>query len=342
MRPIRLPVGLAFLLIGAAIAAQDLGMDAALRHLDAKLSWDSIARRGVLSRGEKTAAFVVGLDEVLISGTDKRILPSPRFEGAALVFPEEFLSAVKAAFDAPAERPRFAVAAILIDPGHGGKDPGALASHGSGKGKFTVVEKDVTLKVGTMVYERLRQGYPDKRLFITRSGDTYPSLADRVELANSVSLGKDEAVIYVSIHVNASINKNGRGFEVWYLDPSIRRKVLSEAQKENLDPDLVPILNDMMEEEITTESILLANGILSALDESLGSKTPKRGIVAADWYVVKHALMPSALVELPFATNPTDALLLNDPEYLKRMADAVYNGIVAFVNYFETSKGFTE
>jgi N-acetylmuramoyl-L-alanine amidase len=97
----------------------------------------------------------------------------------------------------------------------------------------------------------------------------------------------------------------------------------------------------MMEEEFTTESILMAGSILKRVDESLGKQIPSRGLKAEQWFVVRNARMPSVLVELGFVTNETDALLMNDDGYLKKLSEAVYKGIIDFVALFERSGGFT-
>ena len=103
----------------------------------------------------------------------------------------------------------------------------------------------------------------------------------------------------------------------------------------------MPILNSMLEEELTTESILLANSILKRLGETVGDKLPSRGIKAEEWFVVRNAHMPSVLVELGFVSNQTDALLLNDDTHLKNLSDALYKGITDFVSFFERAGGFT-
>ena len=97
----------------------------------------------------------------------------------------------------------------------------------------------------------------------------------------------------------------------------------------------------MLEEEITTESILLANSILKRLGETLGKSMPSRGLKAEEWFVVRNARMPSVLVELGFVSNEADALLMNDEAYLKKLSDALYKGISDFIAFFERSGGFT-
>ncbi len=96
-----------------------------------------------------------------------------------------------------------------------------------------------------------------------------------------------------------------------------------------------------MEEEYTTESILIAKFIMDGLNAQIGSKTVSRGIKAEEWFVVKNSKMPSVLIELGFVSNPAEAALLNDKAYLQKSALGIYNGITAFVSHFERSRGFT-
>ena len=231
------------------------------------------------------------------------------------------------------------MATILIDPVHGGKDPGAIGECGSGKDAFRIQEKDVVLDIAKDVYSRLAVRWPDKQILITRSGDTFPTLDERVEMANRLELGLNEAIIYVSIHANASFNKNASGYEVWYLNPEYRRTVVDSRKAEGMDEDVVPILNAMLEEEYTTESIYLATRILDGVTRSIGDVSTNRGVRAEEWFVVRNARMPSVLVEVGFVTNEAEARLLGNSDHLRKLGDGIYNGIVDFVGYFEKRRG---
>ncbi|MDP2815946.1 MAG: N-acetylmuramoyl-L-alanine amidase, partial [Rectinemataceae bacterium] len=134
-------------------------------------------------------------------------------------------------------------------------------------------------------------------------------------------------------------NKTAKGFEVWYLNPEYRRTVVDENKAKKMGEEIVPILNAMLEEEYTTESIILARRILGRMEKSIGKESPSRGIRAEEWFVVRNARMPSVLIETGFVTNPEEAALLSDESYLRRLSDSIYNGIVDFVLYFEGQKG---
>lgn len=157
-------------------------------------------------------------------------------------------------------------------------------------------------------------------------------------MANSVKLGAHEAILYLSIHANSAFNKSSDGFEVWYLTPDYRRTVIDKTDESK---EILPILNSMMEEEFTTESILIAKSIGDGLDLQIGKQSPNRGIKEEEWFVVRNARMPSVLVELGFVSNPTEAKLLADSDYLQKCAAGIYNGLSGFILQFEGSRGFT-
>lgn len=233
----------------------------------------------------------------------------------------------------------FSIGAILIDPGHGGKDPGASSTVMINGKKTNVVEKDINLKIGLKLYDQLKKAYPKKQILMTRRTDKYLTLEERTDIANGVKLGENEAVLYLSIHVNASLDKNATGFEVWYLSPGYRRQVIDSSSGE--DKSLFAILNSMMEEEYTTESILMAKFIEDGINAQVGSLSPQRGIKEEEWFVVRNAKMPSVLVETGFLSNDKEAALLSDDDYLKKLSLGIYNGLGAFITHFERSRGFT-
>jgi N-acetylmuramoyl-L-alanine amidase len=312
---------------------------------------DPLSRGGVLSIQGHYAAFLAGSftaagageqGPVLLDNREVYTLAIPYMRGGSLYFPAAFIDSLRniLRLSIQDDGSRFRIAAIIVDPGHGGKDTGAIGNHVIDGAALQLVEKDLTLRVSKDLHALLSANYPDKRLLMTRTGDTYPTLEDRVELANSVPLKDNEAILFVSIHANASFNKAGRGYEVWYLSPDYRRTVIDETKYHD-SAEVLPILNAMMEEEFTTESIIMAQSILNSFQEILGAYIPSRGIKAEEWFVVRNARMPSVLVEMGFVTNEEDARLMTDEVYLQKLSQALYKGINDFVAMFERSGGFT-
>lgn len=325
----------------SAASPAPLPLAAAASKLKARLSWDPLTKSGYLERSGLRASLAVGLPWLLFDYRESAPIEPIREGPAGPELPAAVYGLLEKRFsDAEAARKdHFSIAAILIDPGHGGKDPGAVGEHMVSGKKLRVVEKDLALDVSLRVYASLKERYPDKRIYISRSGDTYPTLEDRVAMANEVPLAPEEAIIYVSIHANASFNKNSKGFEVWYLNPDYRRTLVDPESAKGVGEDIAPILNAMLEEEFTTESIMLARKIVEDLQVRIGTESPNRGVRAEEWFVVRNVRMPSVLVEMGFVTNPEEAGLLATDDYLKRLSDGIYTGIVDFVGYFETMRG---
>ena len=332
-----------------AIAQADRGLtiDETLKELGAGISWDPFFASGVLNKGENRLKFYSGQSGeqglALFDGCEVLNVPLPYLENGALRFPAAFVSAAKASFSPAAAPPAaqppggqgyFRIAAIIIDPGHGGKDPGAVRNTAP-----KLQEKDIALNVSKKLSALLVSAYPGKKILLTRAGDSFPSLEDRVNIANTVPLRENEAIIYISVHVNASLNKSARGYEVWYLPPETKRDLVSTG-KQGENAEIAHILNDMLQAEYISESTRMGRFILDHLHQNLGNRTPSRGLKAENWYVVKNARMPAILVELGFISNDEDARLMADEAYLKLYSEALYKGITDFVAEFEQSGGY--
>ena len=304
------------------------------------LYWDTLSQSGVIEKNGKQVSFRAASNVILLDNQSFAFTDAPQIASGQISVSQKFMDDIEEFFNArPASGENFNVGAILIDPGHGGKDPGASMTHKINGKNVTIKEKDINLSVAKMLAARLKAAYPQKQIIMTRSSDVFISLQQRTEIANSVKLKDREAVLYISIHVNSSLDKKARGYEVWYLSPGYRRTVLEKGKAD--DPKLFPILNSMMEEEYTTESILIAKFIMDGLGAQIGGLSSPRGIKAEEWFVVRNSNMPSVLVEVGFVSNYDEAKLLHDESYLQKTAFGIYNGIAAFVAHFERSRGFT-
>jgi N-acetylmuramoyl-L-alanine amidase len=301
--------------------------------------WDSLSESGMIEKNGHQLSFRNGESIVLLDSLKMMITEAPELRGNQLYVSKKFLDDSEEFFNQKSELP-FKVGAILIDAGHGGKDPGALKTYKINGKNVTIQEKDITLKVSKMLAERLKAAYPGKQIILTRNKDVFLTLGERTDIANNVKVGENEAVLFISVHVNSSLNKTSSGYEVWYLSPGYRRNVLDKSAVDG-DENLFPILNSMLEEEYTTESIMIAKFIMDGLQAQIGKESTARGIKAEEWFVVRNSNMPSVLIELGFVSNEKEALLLNDERYLKKATLGIYNGISAFITHFERSKGFT-
>jgi N-acetylmuramoyl-L-alanine amidase len=184
---------------------------------------------------------------------------------------------------------------VVIDPGHGGKDPGAVGVNG-------LKEKDVTLDIGLKVRQALRA--KGIEVAMTRETDTYVSLQDRVSFTN-----RQLADLFVSIHANSS-NGNAKGTEVLYYDAAFPQPEYPAS------PEM---------EALTEYSKQLAQSLQSTFVTEIGTKDRKIKPDAA--YVIRKGTIPSALVETAFIDNVDDAKLLASPTDRTRMANAIADGI---------------
>jgi N-acetylmuramoyl-L-alanine amidase len=316
-----------------------------LDETGATLFWNPVLETGMIERANGVVTFSL-VSQWIVFDYDRlyKTKSIVRNDNGQILFPGETSGEIAGFFRKKVEDARIAprVAAIVIDPGHGGKDPGASYSYKVNGKSLDLDEKKITLNVSLLLSKMLANKYPDKRIILTREDDTYKKLEERVEVANSMEPGSHEAVIYLSVHVNAAFNRKARGFEVWYLPDNYRRSLIDETKITEEEKDILPILNTMLEEEYTIESVSLAREILTGLDTTIGTRSENLGMKAESWFVVRNTKMPSVLVEIGFLSNREEALLLNDGSYLKKVTEGIYNGLSSFIGMFENTRGFTE
>lgn len=226
---------------------------------------------------------------------------------------------------------------IVLDPGHGGHDTGAIGPSG-------LMEKDVALDMAV----RLRKLLQDRlgvRVLMTRSGDVFVPLPERSAIAN-----RAKADFMISLHVNAANSRGAVGFETFYFtrEPS-DSDARASAQRENLviegngstgtglDHLLKATLADMAVTRDMKESSNLAERILAALDKIL--KVDNRGVKSGPFYVLATAAMPAVLVESAFITNPREERRLQREEYRQRIAEGLYEGVAAYKIRYEQRLG---
>lgn len=241
---------------------------------------------------------------------------------------------------------------IIIDPGHGGRDPGAVGIGG-------MQEKDIVLTLSKKLRSELRSMLPDDtEIKMTRSKDEYVSLVGRSKFANraaGIDTGYRKNAIFISMHANASLRRSANGFEVYYLsarDESENARAVAAFENSvvvnfrNSDTDYESetawLINNMLIEEYQRESRLLAGLIVKNVAGINGMKVRRRGVLSAHFYVLRGTLMPAVLVESGFVTNEDDAENLIQSEFQDRIAKRIAKGIYAFIKAFNESEGFTK
>jgi len=328
-------------IISSLIYAQNsITIKEAKERLNADVYWEPLSEELLFSKNDMTASVLLDSNIILYSNTTYSILTTPpTLENGEIKISNECLREIQNFFEKiriPTEI-GYHVGAILIDPGHGGRDAGCVGSYTENGKTHILYEKNIALSISLDLYNRLKKTYPDKNIILTRKDDTYPTLPERVKMANSIKVNKNEAILYISIHANASLNNRAQGFEVWYLPAEYRRNLID---KDEAPKDIHSILNSMLEEEYTMESVLMAKAVLDGLDKEIGNVSRNRGIKEEEYIVVKNVKMPSILIEIGFVTNKEEAKRLNTPAYLKKCTTGIYNGLVSFIYQFESSKGF--
>ena len=222
------------------------------------------------------------------------------------------------------------VKTILLDPGHGGRDPGAKANG--------VVESKLVMKLSNMVETRLKKkGF---NVTYTRDKDVFIPLEKRTETAN-----RRKVDLFVSIHVNANTDTSVSGLEVYYLDQARTKSAERVAARENgvkvkAISDLQVIISDLGFNTKMKESRELSGDVLNSMTrhvKSGGFTARSNGVRSAPFYVLMGAKMPSILIELGYLSNKGDAEYLKNDKYLERLADGIVEGIVAYKKRLERS-----
>jgi N-acetylmuramoyl-L-alanine amidase len=220
---------------------------------------------------------------------------------------------------------------VMIDPGHGGYDPGTQSSAG-------VMEKDLALQIATRLKTALEaRGI---RAELTRSSDVFISLADRTRIANSAG-----ADLFVSIHLNSSPNPDTDGIEVYYLNNTTDHATIRLARMENAgaggygaadDSNLNYILTDLRQNYKASEAASLAKLIdaqtVADLDAGFGLNVNPLGAKMGPFYVLVGAHMPAVLVECGFMSNAAEAARLGSARYQDVLAGAVATAVVDYFN----------
>ena len=212
---------------------------------------------------------------------------------------------------------------VVIDPGHGGKDPGAISRSG-------LKEKDVNLDVAKRLYNLLKAAGVE--VVMTRSSDTFIPLSERARIANSSG-----ADLFISVHSNANRVKSMNGFEIYYVAPNIgdgNRAVLS-AKKDNLNfaqsclgdssLTLKAIIWDMIYTHSRAEAIELSRSICSSARNNLGVEI--LGIKKGRFAVLKEVFIPAILIEAGFLSNSAEERMLNNAYYRQKIAESITEGI---------------
>ncbi len=326
--------------------------------------WDSFSGRITLRRGDNEIILLIGSRCYYDGKSVKKIKLPVRMENGSACVPLSFVKyTAPRLFGIHKKRPsgkkqyavatpitpakkqkrpfsydkRFRISKIVIDPGHGGKDPGAI-------GRTGLYEKDVVLDISGMVKEELEKN--GIHVIMTRETDVFIPLERRTAIAN-----ESDADLFISIHANANRRRWIRGFEIYYLSEATDDNARALAASENSvlkyedeslaghSKHLDAILWDLTFTEYREESIELAEFICRGVSKCVALN--HGGIKSARFYVLKGAEMPAVLIELSYLTNRRDERNLKKESYKRKLAEGIVKGILNYKREFERTKGFS-
>ncbi len=316
-------------------------------YYKAGCEWDPIARRADLIKEGKAFSFYLGMEYAIVNGKPERMSSPAVFHEGAVCIPADFAIDRIGRILGPPKITRgpqppitqkYLIRKIVLDPGHGGDDPGAV-------GRTGLKEKDIVLDIAKRVKSKLSENGIE--CIMTRDRDKFIPLTRRAQIAN-----ENDVDFFVSIHANSARLKGARGFEVYYLSDAVddNARAVQAAEDSFLkfddssflhrNTDLEATVWDLVYTENRQESIELARHIAKAVDESTSLKN--RGVKSARFCVLKGAQMPAVLVEVGFISNISEEKNLKSPAYRDAVASAIARGIMNYKKIYESTDGFTQ
>ena len=230
---------------------------------------------------------------------------------------------VKKNVDLRSEKEKWEFKTIVIDAGHGGKDPGAVGYRGT-------KEKDIALDVAKRLEKKLSKNM-NVKIIMTRDEDVFLKLSERTKIAN-----ESNGNLFISIHTNAAEDRKASGFETFLIGPNKNEAAVRVAARENA----VLELEGTIGKKLTNEDLIqatIAQSAFASKSEQFASMVQKeikkrvqsrdRGVKQAGFYVLMGASMPNVLVELGFISNPSEEKKLRSPQYRDQLATAIYRAV---------------
>jgi len=311
--------------------------------------WDPIGEVVVLKKDSTEARLKVDSYKIYVNGRIRDLEKPPRFHKNTVVVPlsfaEKTLDKIFNEWSRPEKHKirsvpqtgrRYTIDTVVIDPGHGGKDPGAI-------GRYGLKEKDLVLEISKLLKKELEGS--GIKVILTRDRDVFIPLGRRASIAN-----ENEADFFISVHANAFRSRRIRGFEVYYLSEATDDNARAIAASENSSleyedesfyrpTECIDVWGLELDEN-RRQSKELADSICATTSGKLAVRN--RGVKSARFYVLKGACMPAILAEVGFVSNKNDAESLNSPYYRKKLAEAMAGGILSYKREYEKTNGFTE
>jgi N-acetylmuramoyl-L-alanine amidase len=241
---------------------------------------------------------------------------------------------------------------VVIDPGHGGHDPGCVSKDGN------TMEKSLTLDISTRLEEKIKAAWPDLKVILTRGDDTYVTLSGRADAANGA-----DADLFISIHINDAPATSANGYSIHCLGQSTRQgndlfsKNLELCRRENsviklesdyqtkyqgFDPSepMSYIFFSLMQNANLSLSLAFADDVNNALKG--GPFRRSRGVSQDPFWVLWRTTMPAVLIECGFISNPDDLAVLRSEKDLDKIAEALCRAIATYKKRLEAGSAAGE
>ena len=224
------------------------------------------------------------------------------------------------------EKKKWQFDTIIIDPGHGGKDPGSIGYKGT-------KEKDIVLDVSKRLARKIQKNLRVKTI-LTRDEDVFIRLQDRTKFANT-----NEGDLFISIHVNSNESKKPYGFETYLLKPGRNQEAINVALRENSVIELEGNKFEKLTDEQLIQATIAQSGFVqysekfaALIQEEIDKRVQSRnrGVKQAGFYVLMGASMPNVLIELGYISNPNEEKKLNSSSYRDMLATSIYYAIVEY------------
>jgi N-acetylmuramoyl-L-alanine amidase len=291
--------------------------------------WDGLTQTMTMQYAGRTIQAMVG-SHVVVVGAEHLPLPEPltRRNGAVII-PAGFENMVFGVPAEPQEEPvqgkgTAAVMTVVIDAGHGGKDPGAIGVGG-------VKEKDITLDIA----RRVQRGFQAAgvKVIMTREGDEYPTLESRTYLTSQPGVD-----VFISIHANSSKSRSAHGVEVFdsgFLSSKDKASDQHRINEKRLLSLLsmernVPVLEAIVLDLLYKHKMVVSPGLAEAVNHGFkqGSFTVVREKKSERFHVLRNTLVPAILVETGFVSNVKEAALLQKPVHRQKIADVIVRSVL--------------
>jgi len=299
--------------------------------------WDSVAQTVMLTVGEERVKLLVGSNIVLVEERVVGLSEQVRMVKGEVRVPADFEQKIFRSKYSPAEvtsasarKGSYALSkirAIIIDAGHGGKDPGAT-------GRTGVKEKHIVLDIAKRLAKILKKEGVNVKM--TRNRDNFISLKERTVMASQTQVD-----LFISIHANSSPARRVQGIEVYTLKnlnilekneeqrQSNYKSLFKKFSMKQKNSDVENILEDLLSAHKQAESKGLAEMVSKKTAQFVKGKT--RGVKEARFYVLRNTLIPAILVEVGFLSNPREERLLKTKAYRQRMAEGLAKSILEYV-----------